>query len=256
MKKENIIYAYWCLSPNFGDALTPYILNKMTGKEVAFSPTYSDVPKYMLTGSILNHECTNAIVWGAGIANDSDNITIRNVVATRGFNSLFKAKLNGVDISKTLVGDPCLIMPMLYKPAVEKKYRVGILPHYVDAEVVTYGYELAEDVLLINVLDPVEKVIDDICSCEKVVSSSLHGLIACDAYKIPNKWVTFSVGRILGDGFKYYDYYSTTRNKLSTMAPTDFKQVYDNNYNVPFRVNMTKLDLQKFYDSAPFLQKN
>ena len=51
-------------------------------------------------------------------------------------------------------------------------------------------------------------VIDQICSCERILSSSLHGLIVSDAYQIPSCWIELT-GKISGGYFKYYDYASS-----------------------------------------------
>ena len=45
-------------------------------------------------------------------------------------------------------------------------------------------------------------------SCETIASSSLHGLIAADSFHIPNLWIKLS-NRIIGNDFKYHDYYSS-----------------------------------------------
>jgi len=68
MKEGEVIYASWCLSDNFGDKLTPYLVEKISGKKCIWSPPDSDILKYVVTGSILNWEIKNAIAWGAGIA--------------------------------------------------------------------------------------------------------------------------------------------------------------------------------------------
>lgn len=57
-------------------------------------------------------------------------------------------------------------------------------------------YRQDENVLIIDVenVKPWHKFIDDIASCDFIISSSLHGIIISDAYKVPNIWVEFSGG--------------------------------------------------------------
>jgi pyruvyltransferase len=54
-------------------------------------------------------------------------------------------------------------------------------------------------------------------SCERIVSSSLHGLVIADAYGIPNAWLNSDGGaggsRPGGGEFKFYDYFASV-NKL------------------------------------------
>src|SRR5690606_16600077 len=82
-----------------------------------------------------------------------------------------------------------------------------LIPHYADLQLLR-EMRLPENVRIIDIRQDVEAFIDDLCSCEVVLSSSLHGLIAADAYAIPNLWVEFS-DRVIGNGFKFNDYYSS-----------------------------------------------
>jgi pyruvyltransferase len=74
---------------------------------------------------------------------------------------------------------------------------------------------MPEDVCVINPLSPIEEVIDLVLQSERIVSSSLHGLIVADAYGIPSRWIKIS-DRILGDGTKYMDYYSSIGYDIGT----------------------------------------
>ena len=56
------------------------------------------------------------------------------------------------------------------------------------------------------------KIIDEINSCQVIISSSLHGIITCHAYNIPCLWYKFSE-KIVGDGIKFADYFSSVNIK-------------------------------------------
>lgn len=218
--RDEIIYATWCLSDNFGDKLTPYLIEKISGKKCVFSPPESDIEKLVVAGSILNWDVKKATVWGAGVANKSDNVSMKNVLAVRGEISKYFAVL-ATDFNDIAVGDPALLLPRLFTPSTTKMYRVGIFPHYIDMDIVIYNWlnRLPSDILVINPLGDVEDIIIQMAQCEQIVSSSLHGLIVADAYGIPNRWVKIS-DRILGDGTKYMDYYSSIKQPITT-KPAD-----------------------------------
>jgi hypothetical protein len=244
------------LSDNFGDKLTPYLIEKISGKKCVWSPNESDIEKYVVTGSILNWEIKNAIAWGAGLASKDDNIGIKNIVMVRGEITKYRAILSGTE-NEIAVGDPALLLPRYYNPKVEKKYTLGIFPHYIDTDVITYNLlsQLPDDVVLIYALDDIEKTIDLICSCERVISSSLHGLIVSDAYGIPSKWVKFS-DRILGDGTKYMDYYSSIGYDIGTKC-VDLRSdiTIDAMLSVECDLKELWIDLDKMIECCPFLPK-
>ena len=98
----------------------------------------------------------------------------------------------------------CAVSPLTHK------YALGIIPHVVDQQhqVIREIKEKYADEILVIDLARYERwtdVIDQICSCEKILSSSLHGLIVSDAYQIPNCWIELT-GNISGGYFKYRDY--------------------------------------------------
>ena len=61
----------------------------------------------------------------------------------------------------------------------------------------------------------------------KIVSSSLHGLIVSDAYKIPNVWIQF-YNNIRGDNTKFYDYFKSV-NRKDTSFINSFTAVRNSN---------------------------
>ena len=124
------------------------------------------------------------------------------------------------------IGDPALLMPLLYRPDRVRKYRLGIVPHYSDRAGVLRRLDrtcLDEegDVALINIAtDRVEGFIGLICQCDFIVSSSLHGIIIAHAYGIPAVWVEFS-DALYGDGMKFKDYFLSV--SIPPYRPHQFK---------------------------------
>lgn len=205
---ELTIPAYWHRSANFGDALTPYILKKITGKDVVYCDSGNACNRIMVTGSILSEgNFENSIIWGNGFAWYGDRVfKPKEIWAVRGKMTKQKFEDAGVECPG-VTADPAILLPELYAPDIKKKYMYGIMPHVVDFNIAAEMYS-TDDVNVIDLRRPIERIIDEMLSCEKIISSSLHGLIAAHAYKIPAQWVRFS-DKIIGDDFKYHDYFSS-----------------------------------------------
>ena len=190
---------------NFGDNLTPYLIEKLSGKKPYLVNRYCCKEYYLMAGSILSEANKNSIIFGTGIMIEKEKFKKpKKVLAVRGpltRKRLIELGYNCPDI----YGDPALLLPLVYKPKVAKQYQIGIIPHYVDYDRVKENLEEDNNFFIINILDPIEKVIDDINKCEKTISSSLHGLIVSHAYGIPSLWVKFS-DNLAGDDTKFYDY--------------------------------------------------
>lgn len=108
-------------------------------------------------------------------------------------------------------GDPGLLLPLHYQPKLPKKHKLGIIPHYNDFKTIKPFYENEKEVLLIDLMtNDIEATTDLFLSCERIVSSSLHGLIVAHAYGIPAVWVPFS-DKLFGDGIKFQDYFESVQ---------------------------------------------
>lgn len=212
---------------NFGDDVNFYLIKALTGKRIF---NYKNVyfqgkdENFLCIGSIIN-ACSNsnAVIWGSGLMYGDRLLEQKpkRVVAVRGLKTRQKLMEQGVDCPE-VYGDPALLLPIIYKPNFQKKYKFGLIPHYVDEdkETVTKIAQALGDCKIISMAnyDDWHSVIDSICECECIVSSSLHGMIISDAYCIPNVWIEFSKD-IEGDRFKYYDYFSSVHR-------TDQKPLY------------------------------
>jgi pyruvyltransferase len=234
---------------NFGDILTPYIINKISGiKPINFDPSrgYSKYIKHsIMVGSIINKSNVNTIVWGSGIISSDQIIKGGNFLAVRGPRTYKRLQELGFKPNK-IFGDPGILMSSLYQPKkIIKKYKFGIIPHYVDFKEIKNIYKDKSDFKIIKLLidkNKIEVTIDQINECEQIISSSLHGLILADTYQIPNSWLKFS-DKLSGDDVKFYDYfesvgrlesyntsiYEIIKNKSLNMANFEILSLLKNN---------------------------
>ena len=247
-----MVYGFWSPEANFGDALTPWILEKLFNEPVVFKRPASGHTSYMVTGSILNCELTNAVVWGCGLANANDPVALdaAEIRAVRGPLTAKIARARGAVISD-VVGDPALLLPRWYKPKIEGG-DLGIIPHYVDYKEVQARYGQSDDIVVVDVLQPVETVLDQLALCNRVLSSSLHGLIAAHAYGKPADWVIFS-NRIEGDGMKFQDYFLSIGHNVT--PPIDMMYSHytaDELCRRPIKCRVRDIDLDALWQARPF----
>ena len=207
----------------------------MTERPVVFYHNFKlaqwlHLKNYLCIGTLLdavNYANPQTIVWGSGVSGQERTFVYpNNILAVRGPKTKEFCDRYGISCPE-VYGDPALLLPLVYKaspPALphregaSKKYRLGIIPHVVDQQhpVIREIKEKYADEILVIDLAHYEKwtdVIDQICSCDCILSSSLHGLIVSDAYQIPNCWIELT-GRISGGHFKYYDYASSVERSF------------------------------------------
>lgn len=215
---------------NLGDDLNFYVLGAISGKKVFSAPNLLiKCSNILFIGSILQKYInTKSIIWGAGTIDEKTySVSCPYIVrAVRGPLTRQWLIKHNIDCPN-VYSDPALLLPLIYRPNVKKKYKYGIIPHYVDwgAHEVKFLCDVLSDfsITLINMAKykSCEAVIDTINECEYVISSSLHGIIISDAYKIPNIWVEFS-SKVDGNGFKFRDYFlSVNRNVENPLVIND-----------------------------------
>jgi len=204
---------------NFGDMITAYIFQKITGKHpIRTEDKISTNLVYFGSGSMMNL-CIgwkNIVVWGTGIIHSKDTFEKpTKVLAVRGPLTRKRFLELGYDCPE-VYGDIGLLLPRFYNKSSIKKFDIGIVPHYVDFEFCKRLFSSLSNVLIIDVCDDVENVIDQIRSCKKTMSSSLHGLIVSHAYGVESCWINLS-NFVYGDDVKFFDYYHS-QNILSVKS--------------------------------------
>lgn len=242
----------WAPFGNFGDAVNPYLLFK---SNIPFTFAHHTVQdKILMIGSILSiGSRENTIVWGAGLMYRSEQVKPGTIIrAVRGYKTLEKISTVGYNSDEIAVGDPALLLPRLYNPTIEKRYKLGIIPHLMDFplydDYISENQSNFENTLLIDpncMCRNIEEFIDKVLQCEKIVSTNLHGLICADAYGIPSIWSEVS-NRLSGDGVKFEDYYSS-------IGHNDFDKIgFVENENINIDSKSLNIDLDRLWDCRPW----
>ena len=163
---------------------------------------------YLTVGSIIGLANRNSIVWGSGIIKKNEKVRKAKFVAVRGPKTRNRLLELGYKVPQ-IYGDPAILLPKLIPDVLDKKYEYGIIPHYVDYEEINKMWGSVEGVKVIDLMtEDIVKTTHEILECERIISSSLHGLIVSHAYRIPALWVKFS-DKLAGDNIKFYDYFES-----------------------------------------------
>lgn len=238
---------------NFGDLLGKYLAEKISGKEVVWvHPKKRHLqnlfsPIYVTIGSILAQVNSKCIVWGSGVISKDAKIKNAKFLAVRGPRTREVLMNLGYNVPE-IYGDPAILLPNYYNPKTAKKYSLGIVPHYSDYQVVKGLYASEKDVLIIDLMtNEIERTTDLFFQCERVISSSLHGLIISHSYNIPAVWVKFS-DKLFGDGIKFQDYFESVgiTNYVPAISENKFANIeiqdlFLNSSSLPEKGNIESL---------------
>ena len=252
MGSNHYLYLDWVtFHNNFGDILNPLIVGFISSRKIInVKSIYCNSEHLLAIGSILDRATSKSIIWGSGFISSTSKCDSnpKKILAVRGPLTRKLLQSNGVDCPE-VYGDPALLLSKFYKPKVEKKYKLGILAHYVDKEF-DWIKSLPSSVKIIDVQNPnVLSVVDQMCECENIASSSLHGLIISDTYGIPSLWIKFS-DKVVGGNFKFLDYFASIKSDLANpfiiKSSTDVDEVVNN-----CNLRELKIDLNKLEESFP-----
>lgn len=206
---------------NWGDDINYYFLQEIIIRPLILLNRTSlafrlKLRNFLVIGSTIDMLCyAHTEVWGAGIIDGSKPLRVkpRKVYAVRGPLTREKLLAEGVECPE-IYGDPALLTPYYYRPNKQKCYKYGIISHVSNqaslANLHLNGKYISEcaDVRIINLGQYIHwhDIIDQVCECEVILSSSLHGLIIAEAYHVPNVWIEFGKP-LIGGHFKFHDFF-------------------------------------------------
>lgn len=212
---------------NFGDSLSPLVVRLLSGAEVAYAPI--ERCDLVAAGSLLNavirRQWRRTLawrlepikVWGTGSLSRR-RLDARPRLAIAAVRGPLTRDAMGLPKS-TALGDPGILVDRLVGRSA-RAHRWGIVPHYVDYSLPAVQ-EMARrtpDSCIVDLRQPdVLATARTIASCDFILSSSLHGLIAADAFGIPSVWVSLSDGLVGGD-WKFRDYFQSVEREVPVPA--------------------------------------
>lgn len=220
-QKRKVNLEYYDGEINLGETLSPVICNWMLEKaNIKLDKKVRRTKHLIALGSLLGEiGFFDATVWGSGI---KSYYQISALGKRKYFQKLDIRCVRGPLTKRALqdcgykcpesYGDPAVLMPLIYNAEVKKEHKIGVVLHF------QHNLELPQDVKSVDIrTNDYKGFIDELLSCEKIVSSSLHAIILAEAYGIPAVF--------LGRGedfevFKYYDWYYSTGRKNVKIAST------------------------------------
>lgn len=214
---------WWNAISNLGDAVSPLLVSHLSGRPVVRARDRAR-GKLLACGSILNRARDGDVVWGSGLisADARPRGSRLLVTAVRGPRTAARLRAMGIECP-AIYGDPGCLLPLLFpKPdGAVPRFPLGVIPHHRDQELLALRDPA---VRFIDILASPQEFLAALWECERVVSSSLHGIIFAEAYGIPAQWLVMS-DRVLGGGHKFADYYEgTERERPDPLTPA---QLFD-----------------------------
>lgn len=190
-------------SSNFGDALSPRIVERIIKKPLNENKKYNQ--QMLALGSILHFAKNNDVIWGSGI---NGKISIKkhiftdlDIRAVRGPLTRNFLVSKGIKCPE-IYGDPALLMPLLFP-----ELKANPTEEYI---VIPNINEMKEFEKFPNLVLPTQDcmlVVEKILKAKFVISGSLHGIVVAEAFGIPARLLRITEKENI---LKYKDYYLGT----------------------------------------------
>jgi len=268
---ESLALKWYQGSPNFGDEISPVIVQAMTGPETTIvsadaEPDDSGIPKLAAVGSVMHHLTEGTEVWGTGMMlNETppENLEFHAVRGPKTRRFLLEHGYSEDQVPE-VYGDPALLLPEFYTPKVLPWMHDlwVVIPHHAQTRNWRNGFhpEDQEDHNLYGFhivwpQDGWETVVDAIANARGVISESLHGLIVADAYGVPNVW--WNQGTLPGHNgaFKFLDYFESQNRQASSIQ--HYSEIREDNWEYLMGANRdprsrNQVDLEALKAAFPY----
>ena len=225
---DHVSVYWWDRHSNFGDALGPWMVQRLTGRSVVNGRGASaDVPTLATAGSIIGHLRRDGVdIWGSGLQRP---LRARELEPLRRLHGVRVHAVRGELTRREIVekvrwdvpevyGDPALLMPRLYQPqeAAPSQGRVALVAHR--HHVAQFHHQGSGEIHWVDVRHSVEQVVDEIAASRACLSTSLHGIVIAQAYGVPWVWLQMEQRALRGGRFKFDDFFTgLDRSRVSAV---------------------------------------
>lgn len=261
--RKGHLYVSYAIPPghtynyNWGDDVNKALVELISGKKVIpYHCAWFPQTNFCCIGSILQwYVNKRTVVWGTGLREIKNIILPQSILAVRGPLTRQELLKQGISCPE-IYGDPALLFPIYYQPNVSKKYKVGIICHFTELNQLKDKYLLDDchyHFINIRQYGYWQNFINEVCMCETILSSSLHGCIIADAYRVPNLWCQFTDYIAEEKGFKFRDYYLSTKRSIS--QPMKIEELQDSHKITIAHWRPPEIDLNLLMSVCPFKKK-
>ena len=250
---ETILELVWWDKPfpgNFGDWLSPLVMQQLSGHSVRFVPPNGRCkkPHLISIGSIARFVNAKSVVVGSGISRLDTELDINaNYISVRGPITATALQEAGGPVV-TRFGDPGLLLSRIF-PVTRGagNGRVALVRHYIHRKLYLDLPETMDELsILLSAPDDIKNFVQALNQYDSVITSAMHIYITCHSYGIPCALVTFEGGEGLvhGDGIKYIDYArgAGVPETPPTVIARDLKAVDIKSITTNYKVSEAKLD--------------
>lgn len=241
---------------NVGDRLSPVICGHVGGYEPRLAPPWRR-RKLIAIGSVLGAARDGDVIWGTGLKVPEHARLVATAVgldirAVRGPLTRQALIRHGVECPE-VYGDPGALIGRAFPLERSSEFRFGLVPHL--HQIAAFQAQInpkREDTLLIPTSQHWRLFCKNLCRCELVLSSSLHGVIMAEAYGIPAVLIRHG-DFISSSAFKFEDYFHSTGRDLafidsSSVFPLNEEEVLRKSDSIP----PPALDLDRLESAYPY----
>jgi hypothetical protein len=233
---------------NYGDWLTPFIVNHYTQSRIIFQGLTTRAPKkHMVSlGSVGRFIKSNSVVVGTGVSSFKHALNPKaDYVSVRGPHTAdLLVQSGGPKIEN--FGDPGVVLSRILPfTRGETNGRIALVRHYTHLQApVKLPKNFDELSVQISHPNDVVDFIEKLHEYDSVVTSAMHVLITCQSYGIPCALVVFKgfEDYVHGDGIKYIDY--ALGADVQVISPTPINPKLDMKEIKPITYEITVSELK------------